>query len=226
LNKKLEELSESGLLSIISNNAGDRDYLKWFTGIDSKHIPSLCSYSAEHSPVFDTWLILSRNLSLGKEISQNTRNARTVEEVFPGGYSHEDFAKYAGVILVPYNISTMRLFELSTSGMPVRIPSDRLLKEWSHLPGVLSELSWVQVLDEKCPTWLKDSPADPEWSEFLDWWLKRADWKFREFFPNTSIFDSFDDLNISPPEFALDSVHFAPAQNAVARPHSHHSPLH
>ena len=206
LNDKLQDLSESGLLSVISNNAGDRDYLNWFTGIDSKHIPSLCSYSAKHVPSNGTWLILCRNLDLGRQISQKTSNARTVEEVFPRGYSHEDFAKFAGVILVPYNISTMRLFELSTSGMPVRIPNDGLLKEWSSLPGVLSELSWVQVLGAKCPSWLKDTPADPEWPEFLDWWLERADWKYKEFFPNVSIFDSLHELNVAPPQFTLESV--------------------
>jgi len=206
LNAKLKDLSTSGLLSVISNNAGDRDYLNWFTGIDSKHIPSLCSYSAKHAPSIETWLILCRNLDLGKKIAQYTSNARTIEEVFPRGYSHEDFAKYAGVILVPYNISTMRLFELSTSGMPVRIPSDELLRQWSCLPGVLSELSWVQVLNAECPSWLKDTPADPDWSDFLDWWLERADWKFKTFFPNVSIFDSLDELNFAPPQFTLDSV--------------------
>lgn len=206
LNDKLQDLSKSGLLTVISNNAGDRDYLNWFTGIDSKHIPSLCSYSAKHAPSIETWLVLSRNLDLGRQISQKTLNARTVEEVFPSGYSHEDFAKFAGVILVPYNISTMRLFELSTSGMPVRIPSDRLLKEWSSLPGVLSELSWVQVLGSECPNWLKDTPADPEWPEFLDWWLDRADWKFKEFFPNVSTFDSLQELNVAPPLFTLEAV--------------------
>jgi hypothetical protein len=215
LNDKLKELSKSGLLSVISNNAGDRDYLKWFTGIDSKHIPSLCSYSAKHVPSIETWLILCRNLDLGKEISDNTPNARTVEEVFPRGYSHEDFAKYAGVILVPYNISTMRLFELSTSGMPVRIPSDRLLRKWSCLPGVLSELSWVQVLDAECPSWLKGTPADPDWPDFLDWWLERADWKFKTFFPNVSTFDSLDELNFSPPQFTIDSVNLR--NNTVRR---------
>lgn len=206
LNGKLKDLYKSGVLSVISNNAGDRDYLNWFTGIDSKHIPSLCSYSAKHEPSIETWLILCRNLDLGKEISRNTLNAKTVEEVFPRGYSHEDFAKYAGVILVPYNISTMRLFELSTSGMPVRIPSDRLLRQWSCLPGVLSELSWVQVLDAECPSWLKGTPADPDWSDYLEWWLERADWKFKAFFPNVSIFDSLDELSTPPPPFTFDSV--------------------
>lgn len=206
LNESLGELSELNLLSIISNNAGDRDYLNWFTGLQSKYIPSLCSYSPKHSPNFDTWLILCRNLDLGRQISESTPNAKTVEEVFPQGYSHEEFAKYAGVILVPYNISTMRLFELSTSGMPVRIPSDRLIKEWSILPGVLSELSWVQVLNSSCPAWLKNTPADPDWVYFLDWWLERADWKNKEFFPNVSTFDSLDALNIAPPIFTVDSV--------------------
>ena len=223
LNRKLVDLTNSGLLTVISNNAADRDYLKFFTGIDSPHIPSLCSYSVKHNPKRGTWLIMCRNLDLGMEISRTIPNASTIEEVFPNGYTHEEFAEFAGVILIPYNISTMRLFEISTSGMPVRIPSDNLLKIWSNLPGVLSELSWVQVNGVECPDWLKDTPADPNWDSFLDWWLDRADWNFEEYFPNISRFDAVDELQKSPPTVSselmairnqkIESMHFDAIDN-------------
>jgi hypothetical protein len=97
----------------------------------------------------------------------------------------------------------MRLFELTTAGFPVRIPSDRLLKEWASLPGVLSELSWTQVFNVDCPEWLLESPADPKWEGFLDWWLERADWNDSFYFPNVTRFDSIEELKYPPAEFSL-----------------------
>jgi len=73
--------------------------------------------------------------------------------------------------------------------------------EWSHLPGVLSELSWVQVHNVKTPEWLSNTPADPKWDGFYQWWLERADWNDTFFFPNISRFDSLEELNFSPPSF-------------------------
>ena len=100
---------------------------------------------------------------------------------------------------IPHNISTMRLFELATAGFPVRIPSDKLLMELIKLPGVLSELSWIQVAGKTCPDWLRDTPADPQWLYFYTWWLERADWKLLEYFPNVSFFDTFTELTHNVP---------------------------
>jgi hypothetical protein len=63
------------------------------------------------------------------------------------------------------------------------------------LPGILSELSWIQVENQDCPKWLENTPADPNWSDFYDFWLPRADWQREELFPNISRFDSFSELN-------------------------------
>ena len=212
LNNCIQELVVSNRLTIVSNNIGDRDYLNYFTGIESFYIPNLCNYVAKHSPQGLPWVIHSRNLELANMLASNVRNAATQESVFPTGFEHEDFAKYAGVILIPYNISTMRLFELTTAGFPVRIPSDRLLKEWASMPGVLSELSWVQVLADSCPKWLLNTPADPGWADFLDWWLERADWNNPFFFPNVTRFDSVEELNFPPKPFLMKDIELRNAQ--------------
>jgi hypothetical protein len=206
LNESIQRLDRSDRLTIVSNNLGDKDYLKLLTGVDSLYIPNLCDYVTKHNPDDLPWIIHSRNSVLSNQISSQITCAVTQEFAFPLGFSHEAFSKYAGVILIPYNISTMRLFELTTAGFPVRIPSDRLLKKWASLPGVLSELSWLQVFDEDCPEWLLQSPADPKWEGFLDWWLERADWNDPFFFPNVTRFDSIEELNFPPADFSLQDI--------------------
>ena len=74
------------------------------------------------------------------------------------------------------------------------------------MPGVLSELSWVQVLADSCPEWLLNTPADPGWAGFLDWWLERADWNNSFFFPNVTRFDSVEELNFPPNPFLIEDI--------------------
>lgn len=194
LNATLQHLTLDSTLRIVSNNLGDRDYLEFFSGVKSEHIPSLCDYIPRRSPSNDDWIILSRNIDLSFEIASFGVNLRSQYEKYPNGYTHEEFSKNFGVVYIPHNISTMRLFELATAGFPVRIPSDKLLMNLIDLPGVLSELSWIQVAGKPCPSWLRNTPADPEWSHFYTWWLARADWKLLKYFPNVSTFDSFNEL--------------------------------
>ena len=195
LNSVLIEKSRSGILTVVSNNAGDAAYLEYFTGIKSDVVPNLCDYVAPYSPSTDNWIVLCRNRDLVSEVLSLNSNFKLEGELFPNGYSFNDLAKQQGVILFPYNISTMRLFELSAAGIPVRIPTDRFLLELKNLPGILSELSWIQVENQDCPKWLANTPADPNWSDFYDFWLPRADWQQEELFPNISRFDSFSELN-------------------------------
>lgn len=195
LNANLQDLTKDRKLKIVSNNVGDRDYLEFFTGIRSDHLPSLCDYIPRRFPRNNDWVILSRNIDLSFEIASFGENLRSQYEKYPNGYTHEEFSTNFGVVYIPHNISTMRLFELATAGFPVRIPSDKLLMELVDLPGVLSELSWIQVAGKPCPEWLHDTPADPEWSHFYSWWLERADWKLLNYFPNVSTFDNFSELS-------------------------------
>jgi hypothetical protein len=206
LNEDLRDLSSLDLLTVVSNNLGDRDYLKMLAGIDSAHIPSLCAYTDTQNAVLNKWIISCRNSDLSNLISNTIPNAFTSDRLFPRGFSYSDISHYQGVILIPYNISTMRLFELTTAGFPVRIPSDKLLKEWLDLPGVLSELSWVQVHNSETPQWLKNTPGDPNWTDFYTWWLERADWNDEFFFPNVTRFDSIEELKFAPQPFSNDLI--------------------
>ena len=203
LNKLISDLNKRELLTVISNNEGDRDYLEYFTGVKSQHLPSLCEYIPEMKGSNGKWVVVSRNIELAKHVASFGQNVHSQFDLYPNGFSHTEFTKNKGVVYIPYNISTMRLFELATAGFPIRIPTDRLLMEWIHIPGVLDELSWVQVSGSSCPTWLRDTPADPMWINFYEWWLLRADWHNSKYFPNVKFFDNLDELAFEP-DFEVD----------------------
>lgn len=198
LNKLILNLNKSNLLTIVSNNEGDRDYLEYFTGVKSQHIPSLCEYIPKMRGSNGKWVVVSRNPDLAKHVASFAQNMHSQYDLYPNGFSHIEFAENKGVVYIPYNISTMRLFELATAGFPIRIPTDRLLMEWTHMPGVLDELSWIQVSGSSCPTWLRNTPADPRWINFYKWWLLRADWHNSRYFPNVKFFDNLEELAIEP----------------------------
>lgn len=207
LNTLIKDMTKKNLLTIVSNNLGDRDYLRFFTGVDSRYVPSLCEYIPRMIGSSGKWVVMSRNIDLAKKISLAGKNLVSQHEIYPNGYTHEEFALNVGVIYIPYNISTMRFFELATAGFQIRIPTDRLLMEWCHLPGVLSELSWVQVIGKPCPIWLAESPADPNWNQFYRWWLQRADWHNLANFENVKFFDSLEELDLASEPSDYEGVH-------------------
>ena len=198
LNRTLIDLYDAKQIKIVSNNLADHDYLKFYTGIESTYIPSLCNYTEDMRGESGKWIVMARDSKFANRISSYGTNIVSQQVQYPGGFTYQEFASNMGVILFPYNISTMRLFELTTAGFPVRIPSDRLLIELSNQPGILSELSWVQVAQRECPEWLKETPADPNWDKFYSWWLRRADWCDSTLFPNVSRFDSLEELSVQP----------------------------
>jgi hypothetical protein len=198
LNQSLQNEFISKNLTVISNNLGDRDYLKYFTGIESIYAPSLCDYLPKQTPVTPNWIILSKNIEIAQEISRISKNLVPSDEMWPHSYKHEEFALQKGVIIIPYNISTMKIFELTTAGCPIRIPSDNLLLKMIGKRGILSELSYAQIYDKNVLEPNSNSPMDPNWENFYSWWLERADWNNTDFFPNITRFDSFEELGEEP----------------------------
>jgi len=168
-----------GQACFVANNRGDRDYLRYFTGIESRYIPSLCDYTAApYRPSTDRFAIGGR----APEVFEGIRDAtagRAVPAAELFGRNAPWTARHSvrGWIHVPYNVSQMTFFEQHSAAVPVYFPSDELLCEWSRAerPGVLSELSMYRVLGLD-PTGLE--PGNPnrfQDEETVRWWLARSD---------------------------------------------------
>ena len=197
LNNDLTRGVQSGRVFLASNNLGDRDYLKYFLGIESHYAPSFCDYTKySWKPNSGVKLVICRSDDLAREICKKTGDTWLPFRDFMGSkYSWTKFNNVSEVFVIPYNISTMSYFEFSTSGIPVAVPSKEFLLDLvrDH-PSILSELSYFQIQkldDSHLP---EGDPNKYSSNSFYDWWLDRADFYQTSLMPNVRQIDSFDEL--------------------------------
>ena len=185
---------DSGQLTLVANNRADADYMNFFLGREISVVPSLCDYvaigdgrqsaepKAKREPLFIQGSRFSRELNY--TLAQI--GVIDVSKAYPQGYSWADLSLAPYVFTVPYNISTMTLFELSTLGVPVVIPNDEWLREMalSLENGALSEIYFPnEIQDESFLEWIKQESGDPSG---LSWWLDRADFANADLMPNVT----------------------------------------
>ena len=197
LNAELIRGVNDGQVFPVSNNKADADYLYTYTGIASRVMPSVTDYAQGR------WTMEREDLALSTISPQlehdMTRRlgavVRPMREIFPRGYSYSQLFALGGVVLVPYQVSTMFMFEIMNAGMPLHVPSDRLLDEWfNSYSGVLSQLSYLQVHGLSTGTRPKgdlNRICDPE---VRQWWLDRADFGSALNYPLATRFDSVEEL--------------------------------
>lgn len=209
---QLRMLTESGKLTIAANNEGDADYFSAFVGRDIPVVPSLCDYlpsllekpdEAKHRlfPIF------AKSNELTHLIQTSLGGLwQGQKEALGPHHSSDKLASCGAIVYIPYNISTMFLFEMATLGVPVLIPSKGFMMDLkASFDGVLSELTFMEMAGVHPPQSLStDCPgADAGSDAHIDWWLERADFYNQELMPNVLQFSSFDD-----PVFATDFAQF------------------
>jgi hypothetical protein len=126
----------------------------------------------------------------------NPRKWVGYREFLGKNYKWQDFDSISEILVIPYNISTMTLFEFATAGIPVAIPTPRFLKQLtSSFDGVLSELSYYQVLKLKSDYLESNNPNKFGSDYFFDWWLERSDFNNSKLMPNVRLIDSFEEFS-------------------------------
>ena len=212
-NERLKNGYNKGGITLWSNNKADCDYLEYFTGLQSKIVPSVCDYLGDQWKAIKPFQYVSiiRDNNLKLKVATVTKNAWTpIESLKRGHYEWEDILSSSVVFLIPYNISTMQLFELATAGVPVIVPSKNFLKKlWQEGYSVLTEISWYQVHNISTEQLADSNPNKWQSDTFIDWWLERADFYNADLMPNVITIEDFNDLNaiIAKPEFQLNEFH-------------------
>jgi hypothetical protein len=215
-NEALQRLRERGFLVPLANNRYDAAYAKAFTGFDWPVIPSLCEYVeapatltqqtyvsfgdyqglANASPLLIGKAAVRRPPSLGKRILRRLTGRQTTP-----GYSWQDLAAHRGAVHVPYNASTMSLFEQSTSNLPLFFPTPAYLRQLFVEDGgrtVLSQLSHNQYLGLPPKSAIAPlSGSDP--NDFRDVdnvmeWVSLADFYDPANMPHITYFGSTEEL--------------------------------
>ena len=116
-------------------------------------------------------------------------------------YDYKVLASHPGIIYLPYQVSTMSLFEQYTMNIPLFFPSIELLTEWNLKYSLLAERTWIKTTTgvsknhSTIPiynsSWnIPDPNNDLDYSAML-YWLKYAD--FYQW-PYITYFNSIDDL--------------------------------
>lgn len=174
LNDKLKRLYDSGRITVISNNRADQDYLKMGTGIKSTYIPSLCEYTnAKYKP--ESNLVVIHTTSPFLPESKQLISAR----MFAGKpYSWEKLYSGRGILHMPYEISTMSIFEQYTANVPLFFPTKELLKKMIKTGRYNFCSRYIDVDKHKSPVrfYLNDVSDAYDDDKWIDWWIDRADY--------------------------------------------------
>jgi hypothetical protein len=195
-NEFLRRKIDSNQIIPIANNKYDAAYAELFTNRKWQVIPSLCDYTnAPYQGIREDFLYFS----LFKRADLRA-NIKDKDVVLKPGYRWCDLAAYRGVIHVPYNASTMSIFEQYTSNIPLFIPSisfiSKLHKEY-YTEGVLSQLSFNQVAGLSPGSAIPVSGLDPNNYSDTDAimeWMRLADYYDNNNMPYIIYFESFDHL--------------------------------
>jgi hypothetical protein len=173
--------------------------LKYFSGITGDYQPSLCDYYRGPWIGGGANLILAKSEILINHIQTLTDNKYIGLRQFLGpNYSWDELMGVNSILVIPYNISTMSLFEMATAGLPILVPSRKFIKELrTEFDGVLSELSFLEMRNLDVTGLSSDNPNNYRSSEYLDWWMDRADFFDLELMPNVTVIDSFEELKFT-----------------------------
>jgi len=170
----------------ISNNKADQEYLKLATGIETILIPSLCLYTnASYNPTTDKFVIY-HNYNIPE-----TNNIKNKHSLLGGGYNWNDLYSNKGIIQIPYEISTMSLFEQYSANMPLFIPSKNYLKELIK-NGARFQSRYNKVYGNfSYPEKLRTALSDETW---IDYWVDKADYYDEENFKYIIYFNNNEEL--------------------------------
>ena len=142
-NDNLAEIAKIPTNVVAGNNRYDVEYIKYFTGIEPRLIPSFCGYLPyKYAPSRPAFLLAPRRLVWDRfertfvsafktrcDIVNCTAELIPVREKYRR-YKYSDLAAHAGIVYIPYQVSLMSLFEQYRMNIPLFFPSLDLLTTW------------------------------------------------------------------------------------------------
>lgn len=217
--QEIQELLNSGRLTVVHNNRGDQKYFQeHFPSVTSLpqqevYCPSLCEspHRIRVDPpikqkflIWDTRQVLLQEKaspfmktlyhalkrSYGDAIDSQAILLAQKQTYLPEGFLDE----YTAVIHIPYNISTMSIFQQTRANIPVWVPSQTLLaKLWAD-PKEPNELSWT-VFSENS----ENQSHVTQWDKVREplttqRWASLADFYHKDTMGSVLEFDSIEDL--------------------------------
>ena len=193
INTGLRRLYDNKLLFSVSNNLFDKEYLKLGTCIDSICLSSLCLYPNVTYELIDynlknKFLLYSSLQDTNKYIKNS--NIININNIKP--YTYNQLIQFKAIIHIPYEISTMSLFEHYSMNMPLIIPTKRFLLElydnklinfYGNYPVLFNTNKYPKKMDKF---------LNSNWFNNI---VNYADYYNDDIFKYIIYFDSFEELN-------------------------------
>ncbi|CAF1127813.1 unnamed protein product [Adineta ricciae] len=214
-NQNLRLIASDPRNVVAANNLYDAEYIRYFTGINTTVLPAICAYTNVHYRSVSTrpeFILFPSNSYVQftkqflDELNLSIKKAKTsiivqpLRKLYPT-YDYSDLVRHPGIIYLPYQVSTMSIFEQYTMNIPLFFPSIDLLTEWHLKYSLVYDRTWDKVLTGKGksrsaipPYDLNTTVPDPnnEFDHFsIYYWLKYADYYQ---WPYITYFESIDDL--------------------------------
>lgn len=155
LNQKIIDIASHKRNVVGANNRYDQEYIRYFTGIDARILPSLCVYTAAvYRPTRPGFLLAMRprEYKKSKKFPQYFIDKFTAACTLLGvdvqlnpirklyvNYEYKDLASHRGIVHLPYQASVMAMLEQYRMNVPLFLPSKRLLIDWNLEWFVLHE---------------------------------------------------------------------------------------
>jgi len=187
LHNCFKRLQDKKMLHYISNNRADNAYFKLGNPeIHTQIIPSLCLYtnmSWKSSVDHAYFLLYSGMIPYNKHIKH--RND------LENGYSWNTLMNFKGIIHIPYEASTMSIFEQVSSGIPLFFPTKEFLyRLWNSQEQHCGVNYWVAP-----PAYLESTKNRLFWIEKADYYSIEGAYYFNSFEELFNMIESFNDIH-------------------------------
>jgi hypothetical protein len=203
-------LSKADRAVVAANNRYDQAYVEHFTGVRPLYLPTLANYiTARYRPLPTKPVLLARSHHvLGRQLLTELKlharsqspplSVSSIEEYYPGnagggGYEYSQLASHPAIVVVPYTKSTMTFFELYRIGIPIFVPSLKLLTRWELQRHVMSERVYWRHAPSPLLTPSTPNPNSLSDPAAIEHWVQLSD---PYVYPHVQYFDSAEDLAV------------------------------
>lgn len=193
-NENLKAIARHPRNIVAANNRYDAEYIKYFTGLaEVPVVPNYCGYTGAMYAPKRSEILVGPGRGINNELFNRMKGVGSkqgkvflrIRDLYPQ-YTYSQLANHPALVLIPYQVSIMSIFEYYRMAIPMWAPSPDLLAAWQVKYRVMSERTW-DLVRKKRPTGGSPLPRSPSFDdgapdpnnefdkEAIKYWIKYAD---------------------------------------------------
>lgn len=186
---------DEGQFHIAANSLYDAKYFETFVSRKCQWIPSLCEYTgARYDPRVSTWLYYAP-----AAVPELRPGFVRKHKVLNHGHSWNSLGWFSGILHIPYNVSTMSMFEQYAAGIPIAVPTlDFAMKLYeSREVRIFEQITWAGTFGREpgsvVPYGAKYDPNAFRTMDAVRWWMQYADYYHKDALREVERFGSWEE---------------------------------